>query len=167
MYGARLNWQDNCKKVPRGELMAVNREELIECLNGLIEICRDSEKGFQTAADHVKEPELKKFFNQHSQQRAQFASELQAEVRQMGGTAEGGSVSAALHRGWLNIKAVVAGGSPYAIVAECEQGEDAALVNYERVLKQNLPPNVLPVVKHQYTEIKRTHERLREWEQAA
>ena len=43
--------------------MAVNREELIECLKGLIEICRDSEKGFQTAADHVEEPELKKFFN--------------------------------------------------------------------------------------------------------
>jgi uncharacterized protein (TIGR02284 family) len=148
--------------------MAVNREELIECLNDLIETCRDGEKGFEAAADHVEDQELKKFFNQRSQQRAQFASELQAEVRQLGGTpAEGGSVSAAFHRGWMNIKSVLTGGSVYAIVAECEQGEDAALVNYARVLKQNLPPNVLPVVKHQYTEIKRTHDRLRDWEQAA
>ncbi|HYR88683.1 MAG TPA: PA2169 family four-helix-bundle protein [Terriglobia bacterium] len=148
--------------------MAVNREELIECLNDLIETCRDGENGFQTAADHVEDPELKKFFNQHSEQRAQFASELQAEVRQLGGTpAEGGSVSAALHRGWMNIKSIVAGGSSFTIISECEQGEDAALVNYERVLKQNLPPNVLPVVKHQYTEIKRTYDRLHEWEQAA
>jgi uncharacterized protein (TIGR02284 family) len=148
--------------------MAVNREELIGCLNDLIETCRDGEKGFQTAAAHAEDPELKKFFDQHSQQRAQFASELQAEVRQLGGTpAEGGSVSAALHRGWINLKSVVTGGNAEAIIAECEQGEDAALVNYERVLKQNLPPNVLPVVKHQYTEIKRTLDRLIDWEQAA
>ena len=53
--------------------MAVNREELIECLNDLIETCRDGESGFQTAADHVKDFELKKFFTQCSEQRAQFA----------------------------------------------------------------------------------------------
>ena len=39
--------------------MAVNRGELIECLNDLIETCRDGESGFQTAADHVKDTELK------------------------------------------------------------------------------------------------------------
>ena len=146
-----------------GVTMAVNREELIECLNDLIETCRDGENEFLTAAEHVKDPELSRFFNQCSLQRAQFASELQSEVRQLGGTPkEGGSVSAAFHRGWINIKSVVTGGGTEAIVSECERGEDAALENYERVLKQNLQPNVLPVVKHQYTEIKRTHDRIRE-----
>jgi len=148
--------------------MAVNREELIECLNDLIETCRDGESGFQTAAEHVKDADLSRFFNQCSQQRAQFAAELQSEVRQLGGTPKDrGSVSAAFHRGWINIKSVVTGGSNDAIVAECERGEDAALKNYERVQKQNLPPNVLPVVKHQYTEIKRTHDRIRDMDQAA
>jgi len=148
--------------------MAVNRGELIECLNDLIETCRDGESGFQTAADHVKDPERKRFFTQCSEQRAQFASELQSEVRQLGGTpAKTGSVSAAFHRGWMNIKSIVTGGSDDAIVAECERGEDAALENYQRVLKQNLPPNVLPVVKHQFTEIKRSLDRIRDLEQAA
>lgn len=148
--------------------MAVNREELIECLNDLIETCRDGENGFQTAADHVKDPESKKFFTHCSEQRAQFASELQSEVRQLGGTpAQTGSVSAAFHRGWMNIKSIVTGGSDDAIAAECERGEDAAIENYQRVLKQNLPPNVLPVVKHQFTEIKKSHERIRDLEQAA
>ena len=148
--------------------MAVNREELIECLNDLIETCRDSENGFRTAAEHAKDPELTRFFNLRSQERAQFASELQSEVRQLGGTpVDRGSVSAAFHRGWINIKSVVTGGSNEAIVAECERGEDAALENYERVLKQNLPPNVLPVVKHQFTEIKRSLDRIRDLEQAA
>ena len=148
--------------------MAVNREELIEYLNDLIETCRDGENGFQTAAKHVKDPELKKFFSQSSDQRAQFASELQSEVRQLGGIpAKAGSVSAAFHRGWMNIKSIVMGGSDDAIVAECERGEDAAVENYQRVLKLNLPPNVLPVVKHQFTEIKRSHDRIRDLERAA
>jgi uncharacterized protein (TIGR02284 family) len=162
------NWQPNCEILHGGVAMAVNREELIECLNDLIETCRDGENGFQTAADHVSDPGLKKFFTQCSEQRAQFASELQSEVRQLGGTpTQTGSVSAAFHRGWMNIKSIVMGGSDDAIVAECERGEDAAIENYQRVLKQNLPPNVLPVVKHQFTELKRSLDRIKDLEEAA
>src|SRR3989442_3795381 len=113
--------------------MAVNREELIECLNDLIETCHDGENGFQTAADHVKDSDLKTLFNDCSVQRAQFASELESQVRQLGGTpAKTGSVSAAFHRGWMNIKSIVTGGND-AIVAECERGEDAAALNYQRL----------------------------------
>jgi uncharacterized protein (TIGR02284 family) len=148
--------------------MALNREELIESLNGLIQTCRDAENGFQTAADHIKDPDLKMLSRQWSIQRAQFASELEGEVRQLGGTpAKTGSVSGAFHRGWMNIKSIVTGGSDEAIIAECERGEDTALENYQRVLKNNLPPNVLPVVKHQFTEIKRSHDRIRDLEEAA
>jgi len=148
--------------------MAVNREELIECLNDLIETCRDGENGFQTAANHVKNSDLHKLFSKYSIQRAQFASELESEVRQLGGSPSStGSVSAAFHRGWMNIKSIVTGGSEDAILAECERGEDAAVQNYQRVLKTNLPPNVLPVVKHQFTEIKRSHDRIRDLEKAA
>ena len=68
---------------------------------------------------------------------------------------------------WMNIKSIVTGGSDDAIVTECERGEGAAIENYQRVLKQNLPPNVLPVVKHQFTEIKRSLDRIRDLEQAA
>jgi uncharacterized protein (TIGR02284 family) len=164
----RNNWQADCANPNGGVAMAVNREELIQCLNDLIETCRDGENGFQTAADHVKDEGLKKYFTQCSEQRAQFASELQSEVRQLGGTpAQTGSVSAAFHRGWMNIKSIVTGGSDESIIAECERGEDAALENYQRVLKQNLPPNVLPVVKHQFTEIKRSQDHIRDLEEAA
>jgi uncharacterized protein (TIGR02284 family) len=149
-------------------IMAVNRQELIECLNDLIETCRDGENGFQTAADHVKDRGLKKVFSEYSVQRAQFASELESEVRQLGGTPRSTrTVSAAFHRGWINIKSIVTGGSDDAIIAECERGEDAAVENYQRVSKNNLPPNVLPVVKHQFTEIKRAYDRIRDLEKAA
>jgi hypothetical protein len=47
------------------------------------------------------------------------------------------------------------------------RGEEAAIENYQRVLKNNLPPNVLPVAKHQFTEIKRSIDRIRDLEEAA
>ena len=144
--------------------MAVNRDELISSLNELIQTCRDGEAGFRTAAEHVANEELRRFFTHCSNQRAQFAAELQSEVRNLGGDpATRGSASAALHRGWINIKSVVASGDA-AIISECERGEDAAKAAYQEVLKWNLPPNVLPVVKHQFTEIKQTHDRVRELE---
>jgi uncharacterized protein (TIGR02284 family) len=146
--------------------MAVNREELLECLNDLIQTCRDGENGYQTAAARVDSGEFKRLLQECSVQRAQFASELESEVRQLGGTpAENGSVSAAFHRGWMNIKSVMT--SDDAILAECVRGDEAAIENYQRVLKNNLPPNVLPVVKHQFTEIKRSLDRIRDSEEAA
>jgi uncharacterized protein (TIGR02284 family) len=52
-------------------------------------------------------------------------------------------------------------------LAECERGEESAIETYQEVLKKNLPPNVLPVAKHQFMEIKRSFERLRELDKAA
>jgi uncharacterized protein (TIGR02284 family) len=148
--------------------MAVNRAELIDCLNELIQVCRDGESGFQAAADRVKDPELKELFEQRSIQRAQFAHELASEVRNLGGTPlKSGSAPAALHRGWMNVKSMVREVTDDALIAECARGEDAAVETYQRVLKQNLPPNVLPVAKHQFTEIKRSHDHFRELGQKA
>jgi len=148
--------------------MAVNRDELIALLNDLIETCHDGENGFQAASEHVDDSNLRSLFRECSIQRAQFASELESEVRQLRGTpATRGTVSAAFHRGWMNIRSIVTRDSDEAIVEECERGEDAAVQNYQRVLKNNLPPNVLPVVKHQFTEIKRSHDRIRGLDKAA
>src|SRR5215469_6148632 len=141
--------------------MAVNRAELIDSLNELIQTCLDAESGFQAAADRVKDPELKELFEKRSIQRAQFAHELASEVRNLGGTPlKSDTAPAALHRGLINVKSIVTEVREYAIIAECALREDAAVETYQHVLKQNLPPNVLPVAKHQFTEIKRSHERI-------
>jgi uncharacterized protein (TIGR02284 family) len=147
--------------------MAVSREEIIVCINDLIETCRNGEKGFLTASEHITDNNLKAYFLRCSYQRAQFAAELQGEVRQLGGDPTSiGSVSGAFHRGWMNIRSAIAEGDE-SILSECEWGEDSGLRNYERVLKQNLPHHVLPVVKHQYVQIKETHNQIRSLEKRA
>ena len=147
--------------------MEKQNDEVVSTLNNLIETCKDGQNGFQSASEGVKNSELKGLFNKYAQQRGQFAAELQAEVRRLGGDPEtSGSTAAAIHRGWMNIKSTVTGGDEAAIVAECERGEDSAVSNYEDALKENLPANVQSVVQRQFTEVKSAHDRIRSLEKA-
>ena len=144
--------------------MATDNDNVISTLNNLIETCKDGENGFRTAADGVKNSELKTLFNTYSQQRAQFAAELQSEVRNLGGDPENtGSVAATLHRGWINIKSTVTGEDEAAVIAECERGEDSAVEHYQEALSdQSLPVQVREVVQRQYVAVQAAHDRVRD-----
>lgn len=141
---------------------ASNNEDTISILNDLIETCKDGEQGFRTAAEGVENTELRTLFNMYAQQRARFGAELNNEVLRRGGDpTKSGSVSAAFHRGWIDIKQAVTGKSESAVVSECERGEDSAKSNYEDALKKNLPSDMLSLVESQYEEVKEAHDRIR------
>ena len=55
----------------------LSNDDVISCLNGLIETAKDGQQGFQEAADGVERSDLKSLFYEFSQQRAQFAGDLQ------------------------------------------------------------------------------------------
>ncbi len=140
-----------------------DNDNVISVLNNLIETCKDGENGFSTAAEGVQKSDLKALFNNYAQQRAQFASELQSEVRRLGGDPEKtGSVAATLHRGWINIKSTVTGMDETAVLAECERGEDSAVKNYQEAMRENLPAEAQTVVQRQYILIKEAHDRIRD-----
>lgn len=142
--------------------MAMTYDDAISTLNNLIETCRDGQNGFQTAAEGVENSEYKRLFEQYAQQRAQFVGELQGEVRSLGGDPETmGSVAAALHRGWINIKSVVTGKDEHSILEECERGEDSAVRNYQDALGQPLPADAQALVRRQYQAVQEAHNRVR------
>ncbi|HWT02283.1 MAG TPA: PA2169 family four-helix-bundle protein [Pyrinomonadaceae bacterium] len=142
-------------------------DSVISTLNNLIETCKDGEEGFRAAADGVKDSELRTLFLTYSQQRAQYAAELQNEVRHLGGDPEErGSVAASLHRGWINIKSAVTGEDLGAVISECERGEDSAVRNYQAALNEDLPANLRSIVERQYTQVKEAHDRIRALERA-
>jgi uncharacterized protein (TIGR02284 family) len=148
--------------------MATDKDDVISTLNNLIETCKDGQNGFQAAADGVKNSELKTLFLTYSQQRAQFAGELQGEVRRLGGDPEQtGSVAATLHRGWINIKSAVTGEDEAAVISECERGEDSAVRNYQDAIGAGLPADVRAVVERQYGQVKEAHDRIRALERAS
>lgn len=147
--------------------MAIDNDDVISTLNNLIETCKDGQNGFQTAAEGVKNSELKTLFHTYSQQRAQFAGEMQGEVRRLGGDPEKtGSIAATLHRGWIDIKSAVTGEDENAVIAECERGEDSAVKNYQDAINAGLPGDVRSIVERQYTQVKEAHDRIRALERA-
>lgn len=141
----------------------IDSDNVISTLNNLIETCKDGQEGFKQAAEGVQTSELKSVFYEYGQQRAQFTGELQTLVRELGGDPEtSGSVTGALHRGWINIKSAVTGQDDAAILNEAERGEDVAKNAYKGALEQNLPANVSQVIQQQYAQVQQAHDRVRD-----
>jgi uncharacterized protein (TIGR02284 family) len=140
----------------------ISNDDVISTLNGLIEICKDGQEGFKTAAEGVLNTQLKSKFYEFSQQRSRFTGELQTLVRELGGDPEkSGSVAGSLHRSWIDIKSIVTGQDEAAILNEAERGEDYAKNAYQKALAQNLPANVYSVVNSQYGSILEAHDQVR------
>ncbi len=138
-------------------------KDVIATLNDLIETSKDGESGFRTCAETVKSTNLKQLFEVAAERCAQGASELQSKVRSLGGNPESsGSVSASLHRGWVNIKSVATGNDEAAILDECERGEDVAKRVYEEALEKDLPADMRSIVERQYQGVRENHDRVRD-----
>lgn len=89
---------------------SMSNDDVISTLNGLIETNKDGQEGFKESAEGVERSDLKSLFYELSQQRSQFAGELQSLVQSLGGDPENsGSFAGTLHRGWINIKSAVTG----------------------------------------------------------
>lgn len=126
----------------------------------LLAINHTSVKGYEEAAEGVKSPELKSELSRFSQQRAQFASELQRFGTQANDSTVENVVTeavAAVHRGWINLKSAITGQSDAAILGECETGDATALKAYETALaNSDLPMDAKTVLQRQHGEILNT-----------
>lgn len=137
-------------------------DEVISTLNGLVEICRDGQKGFSEAAESIQHPDLKNYCLEQSHTRARFTQELKEAISDLGGDPEQtGSMAGAIHRAWMNLKSALGGGD-HAIIAACESGEDSAVSEYEQALTKRLPPNLHTLVEQQYLSIKHSHDRVKQ-----
>jgi uncharacterized protein (TIGR02284 family) len=132
----------------------------IDVLEKLIETCRDGQNGYRDAAEHIKDPQIRAWFNEQSLERARFAGELENYVQRLGKSDPDrkGSVSGALHRRWFDLKEKFAG-SDHSVLEEVERGEDNAKHNYQDALNQNLPADVRDVVQQQAQSVFAAHDR--------
>src|SRR2546423_8721118 len=101
------------------------QKEIISTINGLIETLKDGQKGFKEAAEAVKDPQLKSLFDQYSQQRSRFATELQNQAKSLSEAEpeKTSSTAGAMHRAWINLKSAATSGDDHAILAECRSEE--------------------------------------------
>jgi len=144
--------------------MSTNSQH-IALLNDLIQTLKDGQAGFKAAADDVDSHEIRTLFNTLVLQRSKFAGALQALAQSQGESQPetGGSVSGALHRGWIDLKAALTSKDEHAILAECERGEDSAVAHYREALdSEDLPSNVREIIADQFVEIKEAHDKVRD-----
>jgi uncharacterized protein (TIGR02284 family) len=143
--------------------MASDNKQAVATLNRLVKLGIASEKGFNVAAENVKNRGLKVMFKTYAQERAKFVAELRSAVKAMDGEpAEGGGTLAAIHRGWINIKAAMTIGQPATenvVLGEVLRGETVALRTYRDMLERPLPANLRTMVERQMERVEGVHQR--------
>jgi uncharacterized protein (TIGR02284 family) len=140
----------------------MDNNDTLSVLEDLIETCKDGQKGYQDAAEHVKRSDLKTYFNEQKLERGRFAEELQQELIRLGKPDKkvSGSVSAAMHRAWIDTK-VAMGAGDKSILESVEAGEDRAKDAYRKALQESLLANITEIVRRQATSVQHAHHRVK------
>jgi uncharacterized protein (TIGR02284 family) len=137
-------------------------DNIVSVLNELIETSKDGERGFTKSAADTTNPELKSVFSEGARRCREGIQELQGLVRAQGGDPDkAGSVSGALHRGWVSLREAVTNRDDEAILEEVERGEDYAKKQYREALEKDLPASIRDVIDRQYRGVIANHDRVR------
>lgn len=127
-------------------------------LNNLIETSKDGENGYAAAARDCSDASLKHTFMQYSRERRDFAVKLQRMVEGEGKIAEvDGTVAAAVHRGWINLKSTLSTRENLAVLEECERGEDHAVTQYMEAIEGGELGSAAELVQQQCNQVKKAH----------
>ncbi|TWU16539.1 PA2169 family four-helix-bundle protein [Allorhodopirellula heiligendammensis] len=138
-------------------------DQTIAKLQKLIRANIDSFDGFREAANEVDDKKIAALFVELADQRSAMASKLQKFVEFNGENSEDdGSVAAATHRIWMNIRSKLNGGDAYAVLAEAERGEDHIKAAYEDVLQETAGSAMNDVLTDQYRAVKAGHDKVRD-----
>lgn len=155
----RAAWQRAHNAKTYGTDGSLDVQEVIETLRELVANAHDGDLGFMEAASHTATPGLSAFFERCAQSCRADCAELQEHVARLGGEAEeSGTVTAAAHRVWLQIRGLFGGAGDEKLLAECERGYEAALSRYRKALQQNLPEDIHAMVLRQFESTQRHHD---------
>lgn len=122
--------------------MSTYTEEVGEKLNDLLEKTYDAEKGFKKAAENTDHGNLKSYFQRKAQQRYDFGHELKEEISRFGQEVEkGGSATGAVHRTWMDIKALFSSDDAESMLEEAIRGEKSSVDEYGDVLEDTSLPS--------------------------
>ncbi len=132
----------------------------------IIETLEDGKDGFARAAEKLADTDrsdLSTKMRKYSDQRGTFSAELEKMAENYGDDIdESGSVSAAVHRGWMTVKDALAGADPEGVLDAAEQGEDHAVSEYEDALKDDdISPDLRSVLERQFADIKQAHNEIK------
>jgi uncharacterized protein (TIGR02284 family) len=121
-------------------------------LKELIQTLKDGEKGYSEALTDVEDQDLKEVFKHYAVQRDGYLTELEDQMHQLNiKVEEDSSLTGAVHRAFINLKAAITSKSRESILNECERGEEYAVKAYQAALQaEGLPGQLKPIIEKQY-----------------
>ena len=143
--------------------MSSTQDHDIHVLNSLIETTLDSADGYREAAKETDDVRYKSVFDKRGSERAQVASDLQGEVRTLGGEPEDdGSILAKAHRAFLDVKHALLR-DEQAVVNSVETGEDFIKAKFEKALEDSaVSATTKEAIRRAYTSVKSGHDQMRD-----
>lgn len=148
-------------------MSTISNEQTFQVLNELIQLNKDSAKGFKRVAAEmrdVEDPERAQRLEALVKERAQIVDDLQQAVADLGRTPESkGSATNAIRRGWLNIKGAMTiehGKTKKVVLNDRLDQEESVLEAYGSALDHDLPSDVHTLLEKQQAAIIEQRERL-------
>ena len=128
-------------------------------LQRLLTICSDGVEGYRRATASVRAPNLHALLQRNEVEREEIASVITNALVEIGAKREhGGSLTGALHRGWLG--ALRTTHADDAIVRECMRGDETTLAAFTDALTHSLPADIRQRVDAQRRRVASALERL-------
>lgn len=151
--------------------MATSKESLAEVLNDLVQINNDRIAGYERAIKESKDldVDLKTLFGEMVRESEQYKAELTEKLAAMGEEATSDTtISGAVYRAWMDVKATFTGSSRKAILENCEFGEDAWRRAYEAALGSDaqMEPEIRQLITEQYSSEKKSHDLIKKYRDA-
>ena len=139
-----------------------NHSEEISTLNTLIATTIDSITGYENSAEDIENSRFREIFRERANERQSVVSELQQEVRRLGGDPEdGGSFMGKTHQRFEDLKSAITGGDEKSIINEVERGEDYLKEKFETALNADtLSGESRSVVESCYQAVRSGHDQM-------
>jgi uncharacterized protein (TIGR02284 family) len=148
-----------------------NTTDTIDILNDLILINNDRIAGYEKAIEELKTNDkgdqenldLTILFEKMIDDSREMRNALGKEVQVLGGEmAEATMSSGKIYRAWMDIKALFTGKDRHTILANCEEGEDAAQKAYNQALaEEDLPHFLHDLIREQKELLKDAHDEIK------
>lgn len=136
---------------------------VVEVLQELATVCRDSQEGYKTAAEEAEDPELRSEFQDLARKRGQECDELDRLIRENGGepAPRSGSLTGQAHRMFVSLRSALSSSDRAAVLNEVARGESYAEAAFDKAKRRALSGQAGETVQRLHDSVKQSRDRFR------
>ena len=145
-----------------GALSSMLSNDAIEQLIRLVQVNRDAEAGFMTAAKDIHNSELDSLFTGYAKQHEKFSKELETEIEhsEPGEAPKIEKGGGGLHRRWTDLKVALSGHSTHAVLAACEDEMQSVEAAYADAGTPGFTGRIGSLLSKHEQQVRETHKHL-------